>query len=171
MTQTTAVKPHLLPRFCPQCGAPLIVREVEGRERRGCRRCGWVYEPQPVLAVTVVIEHDNNLVLIQTQAPALPYGPLAWGEDPAAAALRVGYTSTGLRLADPVFLGWVQTPEPTDPSLFVLCFCYVVQAEGPWRNAQPDVVALRLREVPYLSVVQDRYAVDAYRAWLERRGF
>lgn len=165
--QTRTKRRH--PRFCPQCGALLIVTQHDVGEQRRCRRCGWRYEPQPRLAITAVVEWEGSVVLVPNPTPCLPNGLLVWGEDPSAAALRVAHTVTGLRVADPQFLGFVQTADYEAAEEFTLTFCYVVQASGASLRALPTVHAARLRELPYLPSAACRYAIDAYRAWLERK--
>ncbi|MBA3945829.1 MAG: zinc ribbon domain-containing protein [Herpetosiphonaceae bacterium] len=161
-------KSSLRPRFCPQCGAALVTGYDGERERRGCRHCGWIYDPSPIVEVIAVIEHsDGRIVRLHDDQMPLPHDQLRWGEAPDEAAVRVAAMATGLRLSDPRFLGFIQTRDTSDADCFVLTFCYVLQSEG-----QPPMVAgaelARLREMPQRAGERERYALDAYRAWLDR---
>ncbi len=161
-------KGSLRPRFCPQCGSPLAIGYDGERERRGCQRCGWIYEPPPTVEVIAVIEHsDGRIVRLDDDRLPLPRDQLQWGEAPDEAAVRVTATATGLRLSEPRFLGFIQTRDARDAERFVLTFCYVLQSEGqPPKVAAAELV--RLREMPERAGEQERYALDAYRAWLDR---
>lgn len=160
---------HRQPNFCPHCATPLAIASDGERERRGCQRCGWVYDPPLAVKVVVVIDHGGQ-ILLHTAPPTLPQGAPAWAEDPAETALRLGHSAIGWPLIDPRFLGFIHLagqPTPDQASLFL---CYVVQSNGPERPLPPDVHLVRLRELPFLPAEACRYAIDAYRAWLERQG-
>jgi len=80
--------------FCVNCGAPLVLRAVEGRELEVCPHDGYVLWRDPKLAAAVVVEADGGIVLGRRAIePAygewcLPGGFVNDDEHPAAAAVR-----------------------------------------------------------------------------------
>jgi ADP-ribose pyrophosphatase YjhB (NUDIX family) len=160
----------LRPRFCPQCGTALITGHDGERERRGCRHCGWIYEPPTSIEVVAVIEHgDGRIVRLRDGRALLPRDRLRWSEAPAAAAVRAAGEATGLDLGAPRFLGFIQSHDPQDPERFVISFCYVLQCEAPSPVLNRDSELVRLRDMPQTAAEPERYALDAYRAWLDRQ--
>src|SRR2546426_12349096 len=80
--------------FCVNCGAPLELRSIEGRELEACANDGYVLWRDPKVAAAVVVEADGGIVLGRRAIePAygewcLPGGFVNDDEDPAAAAGR-----------------------------------------------------------------------------------
>jgi len=99
----------LAARFCSQCGAPLKARELDGRPRGLCPRCGWVEYEQPKLGAGALIEQDGRLLLLQrTRKPFaghwnLPAGYVEVDERPVETVVRQVREETGLHV-EPVQL-------------------------------------------------------------------
>lgn len=80
--------------FCVNCGAPLVVRTIEGRELEACPNDDFVLWRDPKVAAAVVVEKDGGIVLGRRAIEpgygqwCLPGGFVNDGEDPAAAAVR-----------------------------------------------------------------------------------
>lgn len=89
-------------RFCIHCGAPLEQQQRFGALRPACPSCGWVYFPDPKVAVGVLLEQGGAVLLVRrVNEPArgqwsIPAGFLDAGEDPARAAERECFEETGL---------------------------------------------------------------------------
>jgi 8-oxo-dGTP diphosphatase len=81
--------------FCPRCGAHLAPREIDGRPRPQCERCGfiWYHDPK-VAAGTLPVTADGRLVLVrrgiepQRGRWTFPGGYMDRGETVPAAAVR-----------------------------------------------------------------------------------
>ncbi len=57
-------------RFCPQCGAPLEVMPLSGRERHACIQpeCGFVHWNNPLPVLAAVVEYEDKLLLARNAA-------------------------------------------------------------------------------------------------------
>lgn len=57
-------------RFCPQCGAPLEVLPLSGRERHACvqQDCGFVHWNNPLPVLAAVVEYQDKLLLARNAA-------------------------------------------------------------------------------------------------------
>ena len=80
--------------FCVNCGAPLVLRTIEGRELEVCPNDEFVLWRDPKVAAAVVVEKDRGIVLGRRAIEpgygqwCLPGGFVNDDEDPAAAAAR-----------------------------------------------------------------------------------
>ena len=89
-------------RYCLRCGSTLTQTISFGQLRPTCPQCGWVYFPDPKVAIAVLIRKDGNILLVrrinepQRGCWTLPAGFLDAGEDPIAAAKRECLEETGL---------------------------------------------------------------------------
>ena len=88
--------------FCPRCGTSLVQAERFGRQRPVCPSCDWVYFHDPRVAVAVLVERDEEVLLVrrvndpQRGFWTLPAGFIDAGEDPIEAAQRECLEETGL---------------------------------------------------------------------------
>ena len=91
-------------QFCPRCGFSLIDQLHSGKVRPSCPNCGWVYFPDPKVAVAVLIKKNSQLLLVQRRYDpqkgywTLPSGFVDAGEDPMEAARRECLEETGLQI-------------------------------------------------------------------------
>lgn len=89
-------------QYCPLCGTVLKERHHTGRVRPNCPNCGWVYFPDPKVAVAVLIKQGDQVLLVQRLYDpqkgywTLPSGFVDAGEDPKLAAKRECLEETGL---------------------------------------------------------------------------
>ena len=80
--------------FCVDCGAPLVVQTIEGRELEVCPNDGYVLWRDPKVAAAVVVEVDGGIVLGRRSIEpgyglwCLPGGFVNDDEDPTEAATR-----------------------------------------------------------------------------------
>lgn len=116
-----AIPPHQYYHFCPRCGAPLELAQVDHQERLRCTKCGYVFFQNPAAAVAAVVLNDRHEVLLVRRAiePAkgtwdVPGGFVDWGEDPETAITREMREELGVDflLNRPPFTnvhGWYET--------------------------------------------------------------
>jgi ADP-ribose pyrophosphatase YjhB (NUDIX family) len=91
-------------RQCPVCGAALAWRHLDGRSRRACPRCGFVFWAFPWPSVAALVRGPDGRVLItrrryppEAGGYCLPGGHMEEGETPEAAVLREVEEETGVR--------------------------------------------------------------------------
>lgn len=90
--------------YCPRCGTALVVEDRFGRMRPVCPNCEWVFFPDPKVAVAVLIEKGEEILLVRrVNDPrrglwTLPAGFIDAGEDPVLAAERECFEETGLKI-------------------------------------------------------------------------
>lgn len=91
-------------QYCLKCGEKLDRLERFGRIRPACLACGWVYFPDPKVAVAVLVQKGGQVLLVsRLNEPyqgrwSLPAGFMDAGEDPASAAARECLEETGLKV-------------------------------------------------------------------------
>jgi 8-oxo-dGTP diphosphatase len=88
--------------FCPRCGSPTAGAFLFGKVRKTCAECRWVHFTDPKVAVAVLVEQNDQVLLVQRDNQpkrgewTLPAGFVDAGEDPAAAARRECLEETNL---------------------------------------------------------------------------
>ena len=91
--------------FCLQCGTRLDVREMDGRGRAVCPKCGWVYYEQLKVGAAALVVQDGRLLLLQRGHEPfkglwnIPAGYVEANEAPARAAERETFEECGLRIS------------------------------------------------------------------------
>lgn len=89
-------------RYCPQCAHALEDRLVEGKLRRVCPACNFIYFPDPKVAVVALIEQAERVLLIRRAVDparglwALPGGYMDAGEMPKDALQREVQEEVGI---------------------------------------------------------------------------
>jgi 8-oxo-dGTP diphosphatase len=90
--------------FCVRCGSALIYSDIFGKKRPACPNCGWVFFEDPKVAVAVLAEVDQKVLLVRrVNDPergcwSLPAGFVDAFENPEDAAVRECREETGLEV-------------------------------------------------------------------------
>jgi ADP-ribose pyrophosphatase YjhB (NUDIX family) len=53
------------PKYCPQCGTALEIKQIGDRERPVCPGCGFIYYINPIVAVGALVEQDGRVALVR----------------------------------------------------------------------------------------------------------
>lgn len=91
--------------FCVQCGDRVDLKTLFGKQRPVCPSCGWIYFSDPKVAVGVLIENGDKVLLVRrVNEPfkglwTLPAGFVDREEDPVRAAERECLEETGLTVS------------------------------------------------------------------------
>ena len=91
-------------KFCPRCATPVASQFLFGQDRPVCPACGWIFFADPKVAVAVLVERDERILLVERAYDpfrglwTLPAGFVNAGEDPAVAAYRECLEETGLTI-------------------------------------------------------------------------
>ena len=99
-------------RFCPRCANPLVVSQIDGKERLVCSAtCGYVFWENPVPVVAAIIELDDSVILVRNKEwpekfLGLVTGFLEKGETPEEAILREVKEELGLAGTIAGFVGY-----------------------------------------------------------------
>lgn len=81
-------------KYCPRCGAEMINKRVDHKQRKVCPVCKFVFYHNPVPAAGVVIEKDNKILLVKRKYEpykgdwCLPAGFMEYDESPEKCAIR-----------------------------------------------------------------------------------
>jgi len=94
----------MTPNYCPQCGAELGERHVEGRERKWCADCERPVFRNAVPCADVAVVRGDEVLLVERSVPpdagawTIPGGHLELEEEPREGAARELEEETGLRV-------------------------------------------------------------------------
>jgi len=81
-------------KYCLRCGAEMINKRIDHKERKVCPVCKFVFYHNPVPAAGVVIQKDNKILLVKRKYEpykgdwCLPAGFMEYDESPEKCAIR-----------------------------------------------------------------------------------
>ncbi len=155
--------------FCPACGTALTQRLHTGKLRPVCPNCGWVYFPDPKVAVAVLIRKDDRVLLVQRRYDpqkghwTLPSGFVDAGEDPKAAVERecmeeTGFVISDIRLLDVIF-GQVH---PRGASILIVYQAQVQSGELKAGDDAGQVAYFPIHQLPPLAFASTQNILDMF---------
>lgn len=89
-------------KYCPLCGAQLKQEQIAQKTRPVCPKCGFIFYRNPFPTVSVLVIHDNKVLLGKRLAEpgkgkwALPSGYIEFEDDFLTTAIREVKEETGL---------------------------------------------------------------------------
>lgn len=163
----TWLKDHNLGyRFCPRCGATLVLDSAEGHPRMSCpdRRCGFVFYQNPIPAAGAIIVQDDRILLVKRAHPprvgwwCLPAGYMEWQESPRQCAVRELLEETALHVKlNELFDVYSGTDDPRSNAVLVLYLAEVVSGQPKAGDDALEVRFFGFDELP------DQIAFEAHR--------
>lgn len=120
--------------FCPRCGQALEERVIDGKVRRACPRCSYIYYRDPKVAVGVVTGHGGAVLLTRRNHEpkmgewSFPSGFVDAGEPVEDAAVREVKEETGVDVRIDRLLGVFSASG--SPVIFIAYAATVVGGEA-----------------------------------------
>lgn len=161
-------------RYCANCGHALGEREVGGKVRPACPDCGAVVFDDPKLAVVVLIERDEKVLMGRRSRSSaspgkwsFPAGYVDRGERVEDAAVREVREETGLEVQLDALLGLYSTTGET-----VVLAVYVGTPIGGRLRAADDLTELALfpfDDPPEPAFAHDPQILADWLDWRVRR--
>ena len=155
-------------KFCPLCGTAVIERLHTGKLRPVCPNCGWVYFPDPKVAVAVLITKDDQVLFVQRRYDpkkgywTLPSGFVDAGEDPKLAAQRECLEETGLVINDVQLIDVIYGQEhPRGASILIVYRAQVVSGELRPGDDAGQAAYFPKHKLPPLAFLSTHQILDA----------
>ncbi|MEE9554644.1 MAG: NUDIX hydrolase [candidate division Zixibacteria bacterium] len=155
--------------FCPWCGEALVEKQLDGRQRRTCPKCGFIWYKNPVPAAGAIIHNDHGLILVKRKFPpsegdwCLPAGFQEYNESPMECCIREVKEETGLDIKiDGLFWNY---KAGDDPRTMVVLILYLASITGGEKKPGDDAI-----EVEYFGMdnIPSNIAFTAHRKALSQ---
>ena len=120
--------------YCERCGGAMKMRDVDGRARAVCERCGHIAYRNPVPAAGVVVVEEGRVLMVQRKFEpragqwTLPAGFVEYDEHVEACAVRETLEETGLRVELTRLFGAYMAMD--DPRVQVVLLLYLARTVG-----------------------------------------
>ena len=156
--------------FCVNCGAPLELRVIEGREVEACANDSFILWHDPKVSTAVVVEHDAGIVLGRRAIEpgyglwCLPGGFVNADEDPAAAAARECLEEINAPVELAGLIGVYHIAKTEAPSIVVIAYRGRL-VDGPRPSAGPEMLEVGVFEpgsLPELAFPSHTMALAEY---------
>lgn len=156
--------------FCVNCGAPLVWKEIDGRELEVCSNDSFVLWRDPKVAAAVVVEHAGGIVLGRRAIEpgyglwCLPGGFVDDDEDPARAAVRECIEEIEAEVELTGLLGVYHIPKTTASSIIGIAYRGRV-VDGASISAGPEMLEVRVfarDALPEIAFPSHRAVLEAY---------
>tara|TARA_B100001750_G_C15378075_1_gene530928 strand:+ start:206 stop:691 length:486 start_codon:yes stop_codon:yes gene_type:complete len=158
------------PTFCQQCGQKLSNKKIDHKERPYCNSCGFILFQDPKVAVVVLIQIKNKLVLVKRDINpyighwSFPSGYVDRSEKVENEAVREVKEETGLDVELVKLLGvYSKNDNP------VILIVYTAKMTGGKLEALDEVQEVGLfpvNNLPELPFPNDHEIIADYKASL-----
>ena len=149
--------------YCPWCRAELATRHIDGKTRKHCPECDFIYYRNPVPAAGGFIVEDGRVMLVKRKYPprvgywSFPAGFMEYGESPSHCAIREVKEETGLDVE--VVSSFKVYSGSDDPRTRAILILYIVKPVGGEMSPGDD--ASELKYFP-LNDLPDNIAFESH---------
>ncbi len=158
-------------RFCPRCGAELVISEVEDKTRPHCPSCGFIYYQNPTPAAGAMIVKDDKILLVKRSIDpgkgdwCIPAGFCEWTEHPQQTAVREIREETGLDIRiDGMFDIFMGMDDPRTHAVLILYLARILGGELTPGDDAADARYFDFDEIPSdIAFQAHRDALALYR--------
>jgi len=155
--------------YCPICGSSLQTGFIEGKQRKYCPNCDFIYyeNPSPVV-LAFAIKHKKILLIKRGRAPkkgkwTSPSGFIEIGESPEQACLRELKEETGVSGRIIKLIG-VERQEEKEIYGDMLVVKYLVEVDEGGLTPGDDVDGAKFFEITELP----DYYIDRFKRVIEK---
>ena len=156
--------------YCVLCGAPLVLRTIEGRELEACPNDDFVLWRDPKVAAAIVVEAEGGVVLGRRAIEpgyglwCLPGGFVNDDESPAEAVVRECREEIGAAVEVESVLDVYHGPKTTAPSIVVIAYRGRLAAGQKIAPGEEmlEVGVFRLDALPAIAFPSHREALARY---------
>ena len=162
--------PTVRARFCPRCGARMVLRDDHGRRRPTCPACGFIHYRNPVPAAGVILPGRGGVLLVRRRfepaagAWCLPAGFMEHGESPERCAVRELEEEAGLRARLTGLFGVYAGFD--DPRVRAVLILYTAERTGGRLRPGDDAIEARYfppaRPPRRIAFAAHRRAIEEY---------
>lgn len=163
-------------KFCPFCGQTLAQKYFDGRSRRYCQRCGYVWYNNPVPAAGAIIYKDNQLLLVRRKYPpregdwSLPAGFQENDESPRECCVREVREETGLEVRiDSLFWNYRAGDDPRTTVVLILYLASILDGKLRPGDDALEAAYFDMENIPSnIAFSAHRKAITHFREYLEQ---
>jgi len=156
-------------RFCPQCRSELEERVIDGKPRKICKNCGFVFWNNPIPVVAAIVPYDGKLVLVKSSIRktwGLPAGHVEEGDTAEERVIAEVKEETGLDVVITSFLGTWRSNRRN-----VILLMYSTSVLSGELRPGGDVEAVKLFSInEALEVLRGKAGYFAVVKWVKSRG-
>ena len=163
--------------YCVNCGAPLVLRSIDGQQVEACANDDFVLWRDPKVAAAVVVEMDGGVVLGRRAIEpgyglwCLPGGFVNHDEDAARAAVRECREEINAEVEITSLLGVYHVPKTAAASIVGIAYSGRV-VDGGSISPGPEmleVAVFALDRLPEIAFSSHREVLAQYRDHLSSR--
>jgi len=159
--------------YCPWCASGLAEKRIDGKIRKHCPKCDFVYYKNPVPAAGAIIVDNGQVLLVKRKVPprvgdwSFPAGFMEYGESPGHCCIREVKEETGLDIKlTSSFKVYSGSDDPRTKAVLIM---YIAEIQGGNLKAGDDASELKFFR---LDSLPDNLAFESHvRALNEYRKF
>jgi len=155
-------------KFCPQCRAELEEKVLDGKLRKVCNKCGFVFWNNPIPVVAAIVPYMEKLVLVKSSIRktwGLPAGHVEEGDTAEERVIEEVKEETGLDVELSRFLGTWRSSRRN-----VILLMYSTKVLGGELRPGGDVEDVKLFSLEEaLELLKGKAGYYAVMKWIKQR--